>query len=64
MYVVGGKTSLSHTKTTYRFDALKSVWTRLADLPSAYPAVENPTVIAVGNALYTIGGITFQFRDS
>ena len=58
IYVIAGKTTAGPTRTLFRYDALTNKWTQGADLPSAYAAIENPAVVAVGNTLYSIGGIT------
>ncbi len=63
LYAVAGKTSTDHLRTVYAFTPAGG-WTRLADLPADYPAVENPAVVAYNGKLYVFGGSTDAFSGS
>ena len=64
LYVVGGKTAAGPQRTVYAYSPLTNAWRSLPPLPAAYPAVENPTVIAFGGALYVAGGSTAPFSGA
>ncbi len=58
LYIVAGRTAISHERSLYTFDPATNHWERLADLPAAYPAVESPAVVAYNGKLYVFGGST------
>ena len=64
VYVVGGKTAAAHQRGVYAYNPLTNSWRSLPPLPAAYPAVENPTVVALGGALYVAGGATDAFSGA
>ena len=64
LYLVGGKTSAAHQRTLWIWDAWTNAWSAGAELPAAYPAVENPAVVASGGFLYVFGGSTSAFSGA
>ena len=62
MYVVAGKTSVSHVNTFYRFDSGSDAWTQLADKPGT--AVENPAMATYNGRMYVVGGSTQPFSGA
>lgn len=64
LYAVAGKTSGGPQRTLYSYSLVDNIWTQLADLPVAYPAVENPAVAAYNGKLYVFGGATSAFSGA
>ncbi len=64
LYAVAGKTNSGPQRTLYAYTADDNAWTQLADLPAAYPGVENPAVTAVNGRLYAFGGATAAFSGA
>ncbi len=64
LYAVAGKTASTHLRSLYVFDPLSAVWTQKADLPAAYPLVENPAVVSYAGKLYVFGGSTDPFSGA
>jgi N-acetylneuraminic acid mutarotase/glucose/arabinose dehydrogenase len=64
LYAVGGKTSASHLRSLYVYDPATNAWSTGPALPTAYPAVENPAVVAYNGKLYVFGGSTAAFSGA
>jgi glucose/arabinose dehydrogenase/N-acetylneuraminic acid mutarotase len=64
LYVVAGKTSAAHLRSMYVYDPGVDTWSTAASLPTAYPAVENPAVVAYNGKLYVFGGSTDAFAGA
>jgi N-acetylneuraminic acid mutarotase len=64
LYAVGGKNASGHQRALYGYDATSDSWSTLAPLPTAYPAVENPAVVAHDGKLYVFGGSTAPFSGA
>jgi N-acetylneuraminic acid mutarotase len=64
LYAVAGKTSGGPQRTLYSYSYTENSWTQLADMPTAYPAVENPAVAVYNNKLYVFGGATAAFSGA
>ena len=62
LYIVGGKTSVSHVSTLYIYDPVANSWSVGPNLPG--PAVENPAVAALNSKLYVFGGSTQPFSGA
>src|SRR5439155_994633 len=58
LYFVAGKTSAAHLRSMYVYDPATNSWTSGPSLPTSYPAVENPAVVAYNGKVYVIGGST------
>jgi hypothetical protein len=64
LYFLAGKTSAGRRRTLYAYDPATNAWQQRASLPTAYPAVENPAVVAFNHKLYSFGGQTASFGSS
>jgi N-acetylneuraminic acid mutarotase len=64
LYAVGGKTSSGHQDTLYSYAPEVNRWSTLSALPSDYPAVENPAIVAYAGRLYVFGGSTDPFSGA
>jgi len=64
LYIVAGKTSAGPLRTMYIYDPGTNSWTTGPSLPTTYPAVENPAVVALNGKLYVIGGSTQPFAGA
>lgn len=64
LYAVAGKTSSGAQRTLYAYSEPDKSWLALADLPAAYPPVENPAVAALDGKLYVFGGATAAFSGA
>lgn len=64
LYAVAGKTNSGAQRTLYAFSAEDQLWTTLAELPAAYPGVENPAVAGLNGKLYVFGGATAAFSGA
>jgi N-acetylneuraminic acid mutarotase len=64
LYFAAGKTSAGPRRTLYVYDPATNAWTTGPSLPAAYPAVENPAVVATGGKLYLFGGSTGPFSGA
>jgi large repetitive protein len=64
VYVVAGKTSSGPRRMMYIYNPVANSWTQGPDLPTQYPAVENPAVVAYNSKLYMFGGSTSAFSGA
>ncbi|MDJ0757595.1 MAG: kelch repeat-containing protein [Ardenticatenaceae bacterium] len=64
LYAAAGKTSGGYQRALYAYDYDANGWTQRADLPAAYPAVENPAAAAYNGKLYLFGGSTSPFSGA
>jgi large repetitive protein len=64
LYSIAGKTSAGYLKSMRIYDPVANGWSTGPTLPSAYPAVENPAVVAFNGKLYVFGGSTAAFSGA
>jgi len=68
IYVVGGKNpdagGEGHLRQLLIYDAIEDSWRSGPNLPSIYPAVENPAVIEYNGEIYVFGGQTSPFSGA
>jgi glucose/arabinose dehydrogenase len=64
LFTVAGKTSGGYLKTLRIYDPASNSWSTGPSLPAAYPAVENPAVVAFDGKLYVFGGSTAAFSGA
>ena len=65
LYMVGGKTSGStRVRSMYAYTPTTDSWATLTSLPNAYPAIENPAVVAYNGKLYVFGGGMSAFTNA
>jgi N-acetylneuraminic acid mutarotase len=64
LYAVAGKTSAGPRRTLYVLDTTTNTWSVGPSLPTAYPAVENPAVVAYNGKLYVFGGSSASFSGA
>ncbi len=65
LYSVAGKiTGDIHQRTLYIYNPATNVWSQGPDLPTSYPAVENPAVTSYNGKLYVFAGSTAAFTGA
>ncbi len=65
LYIVAGKIAGSGPqRTMYVYNPTQDTWTQAPSMPTAYAAVENPSVVAYNGKLYVFGGSSDPFSGA